>query len=259
MRVSGNPVKLNDKGITLVELIVAIAIGAIVSGAVAALITFSIRMFNNESVNTQMQYELQSNINSMMDEIMASSAFVVAQNNDVGVNDNDKGAYTQYALFGRPGVIENVGGANKKYFEGVIFVSSAADSKHKFKIYMKRSKVEIGLDDTADLKSIASAEYAAVTATFADDPSPYLLGEYATQFVIKPVTEDGRFDMSKSTYINPIEVKVSLRFEKDGWGTQKYSKHVDDVVYLRNKAEGSLFIQEPGASFTEYKLKKKED
>ena len=50
--------KLNDKGLSLVELIVAISIGVIVSASIAALLTFSIRMYRNESVNTSMQYEL---------------------------------------------------------------------------------------------------------------------------------------------------------------------------------------------------------
>ncbi|MBR4574100.1 MAG: prepilin-type N-terminal cleavage/methylation domain-containing protein [Lachnospiraceae bacterium] len=236
--------KTDNRGLSLVELIIAISIGVIVSGAIAALITFALRTYRNESVNTSMQYELQSNINMMMDEIMCSSSLVVSQN---GGEITELGkAYTKYAMFGTPNTNITIGGATVKGFKGVIFVPSKV-TDGKFKIYMK--KVEAKLPDTArtlrTVKDLADYEY----GTFGDlsgDFTKYLLGENATQFVIVPDPNNTSFDTSdpdasKHSYKNPIEVRVVLSFEDNGWGTKKYTKHVDETAYMRNKVDETVY------------------
>lgn len=249
------PPKLNNKGLSLVELIIAISIGVIVSGSIAALITFSIRMYTNESTNTAMQYELQSNINMMMDEIMGASVMVVKQSGEA-INVTGK-PYTQYAMFGKVanGVTLGVGGTGQR-FDGVIFVSGTPDSG-KFSILVDRFSQE---GATLDIESIASSKYTAISG--ASDQTPYLLGENATQFVIEPDPNSISFDTTdpiNPTYINPIEVKVELDFEKNGWGTKKYNKHVDDLTYLRNKVTESVYVDDGSGTFTEYTLKKKDE
>ena len=247
--------KHDNRGLSLVELIIAISIGVIVSGTIAALISFSITMYQNESVNTSMQYELQSNINTIMDEIMSSSVFVVEQNS--GADPLAEGEpYTKYALFGNPNADITIGGAAAKGFKGVIFVSSSADSEHKFKVYMQR--IEEALP-AGGITAIASSHYSTVSGTFATEPNPYLLGENVTQFVIVPDPENKSFvtdlsDPTKNTYKNPIEVKVELKFKDNGWGAKTYEKHVDDITYLRNKATETVYVNS-----TPYSLKKKEE
>ena len=104
------------------------------------------------------------------------------------------------------------------------------------------------------LEKFAKDQYANVSGTFATDPNPYLLGENATQFIIQPDPDAHSFDATEKTYTNPIEVKVELLFERDGWGTKKYSKHVDDITYLRNKVTDSIYIDG-----VPYNIKKKDD
>ncbi len=236
--------KQNNKGLSLVELIVAIAIGAIVAGSIAALIAFSIRMYSNESVNTAMQYELQSSINMMIDEIMGAEVLVVQQDSTVNLTDTGK-AYTKYALFGNPNADIIVGGSTVKGFKGVIFVPSSPDSDNKFKIYMKKVEAQVTAPNT--IATLASSEYGIVSGASETEAVKYLLGENATKFVIIPdpnhtnLVIDG-FDPTKNTYRNPIEVKVELQFEKSGWGSKNYSKHVDDITYLRNRVQSTIYI-----------------
>ena len=244
--------KLNNKGLSLVELIVAISIGVIVSGSIAALITFSIRTYRNESVNTSLQYELQSNLNMMMDEIMGAQTLVVVQ------NASGEPA-TQYAMFGNPNSsITLDDGTTAKGFKGVIFVPSKPNGDGKFKIYMKNAEGVV----SGTISDFAENEFNNVFKMTFDDAgfnpdtdtslTKYLLGENATQFSIVP--DPNGTSLEGSTYTNPIEVKVELQFERNGWGTKKYSKHVDDITYLRNKVKDSIYID--GA---EYKLKTKDE
>ena len=226
--------KLNNKGLSLVELIVAISIGVIVSGTIAALITFSIRMYTNESTNTAMQYELQSNINTMMDEIMGASVFVVEQNSGVSLTDPPDSApgkpYTKYAMFGN---IYTPAGATDRKFKGVIFVApDPASGESKFSIYMNRID-EVYPGTYSDIRAFAEG-HKGISGV------QYLLGENATQFAVIP--EAKCFDATKHEYTNPIEVRVKLQFEKTGWGTKNYSKHVDDVTYLRNKVQDTVYL-----------------
>ena len=83
--------KSNNRGLSLVELIVAVSIGAIVAASITALIAFAVRTYHNESVNTSLQYELQTDINQVVDAIMSSSGVVIV-NND---------GRTEYAGFGQ--------------------------------------------------------------------------------------------------------------------------------------------------------------
>ena len=254
MKYRGFCVQQDNRGITLVELIVAIAIAAIVSGSIATLMFFAIRMYNNESANASIQYELQSNINMITDEIMGASAFVVVQNSGVSITDPPNPApgtpYTKYAMFGKVtnGVTISEGVTGQR-FEGVIFVPTAPVSG-RFKLLMDRFSLE-----GTDLESIASAKYTSIIG--ASDQTPYLLGEDLTQFLIMPVKGAGAvtsLDETTQTYTNPIEVRVKLSFQKDGWGTKKYDKHVDDVTYLRNKVSETVYVDGTG-----YTLKKKEE
>lgn len=238
-------IKLNNKGLSLVELIVAISIGIIVSGSIAALMIFAIRMYRNESVNTSMQYELQSNLNLMMDEIMGSQTVVVLQNSGVDKDHvNTKGSvalpYTKCALFGKfedtsYDETDEYGNTTKKLrvkFSGVVFASGSvnteADSDGRFKVYMNRVK---DVEDSNPQKILAKC-YGDIKTSFADNPNPYLLGDNLVQFVIEP-----NLDPAGTTYTNPVSVNVELSFERNGWGEKKYNKHVKDVTYLRNKVD----------------------
>lgn len=226
-------IQQDNRGVTLVELIIAITIAVIVSGSIAALMLFAVRMYRNESVNTAMQYELQTNLNTMMDEIMGSQTVVVIQNSGgdkhhVNQKDDVKVPYTRCALFGK---FIGTSGTGRIKFSGVVFVSGATDSEGKFKVYMNRVK-DIEGDDPAD---VAKSCYDTVKGAFSKDPNPYLLGENLVQFVIEPDPEGVILDASEHTYTNPISVKVELSFARNGWGEKKYSKHVADVAYLRNR------------------------
>ena len=274
--------KKDNRGLTLVELLVTLAVSAVLAGAVSALIGYSVSTYNRENVNTEMQYELQSNINMMMDEIMGASVFVVKQNSGVDPDKEDEGEpYTKYALFGNPYTdIKLADGTVTKGFSGVIFVSASDDTDGnddgRFRIYMNRIVKEEASRDAAmaDLCAIAASDlangggYAEVSGNFSTDPNPYLLGENLTQFVIEPDPNGTSFshrtdpdDSSKEIYeyTNPIEVKVEISFERDGWGTKKYNKHVEDITYLRNKVTDSVFVDDGSGTFTTYKLKGKED
>lgn len=257
--------KLHNEGFTMVELIIAIAIGAIISGAVAAFMTFSIRNYRDQSVNADMQFELQTNLNQMMDEIMASSGMVIVQNSGTPLVDEP---HTKYAVFGNfnTDVVDNSSGSpvTGKGFRGVILIAGQKDSDGRFNIYMNRiEKIMSGTpNDMAttiynDIKDKVDETNSAYL-----DPNPYLLGMNATVFDLTPDPNNVWLNTPTPSptpavapdkeYVNPLAVKVELQFAKDAT-SHTVTKRVEDIAYMRNKATGSIFIDG-----VEYKLKKKE-
>lgn len=220
--------KLNNKGLSLVELLVAISVGVIVSGAIAALMLFAIRMYRNESANLSAQYELQTNVNQIMDTIMGANCYVIQSKEPGSVLISD----THYAAFGK---------YNTSGFEGVIFVAGAENpiGSGRFNIYMGR--------DTWSGGTLLAAVQAGVSAIEADmgSNSQYLLGEGSSQFRIEPkvltVSPKTYFNITSEGYKNPLSVEVELNFQKDATG-KVVDKHVKDEALIRNKISTDIYI-----------------
>ena len=79
-----------NKGFSLVELLVAITISAIVAGGIGYLLTTSLRMYNKDTVDVTLQQELQVTLNQIVDYAMESETIVA---------DFD-GTYPEYLALG---------------------------------------------------------------------------------------------------------------------------------------------------------------
>ena len=66
----------DNKGFSLVELLVAITISAIVAGGIGYLLTTSLRMYNKDTVDVSLQQELQITLNQIVDYAMESETIV---------------------------------------------------------------------------------------------------------------------------------------------------------------------------------------
>lgn len=239
-------------GFTLIELIVAMAIGAIVAGTIATLISISIRFYSNESVNTAMQYEIQTNLNQITDAIMGAQGMVIVQNPSGVTNP----AYTDYAAFGNFTETRNsLGVVTAVTFDGVVFVSGVDSSTGKIAIYMDRVTGKTGANAIAAVTPVVNTIKSSFGASPLD-PNPYLLGQYATQFKIEPkitatsptVTYASFYtnDAGETKYVNPIVISIELDFEKDGTG-KTIHKHVKDEIYMRNEVKADMYFGVAGA------------
>lgn len=233
---------INNEGFSLVELLVGIAIGAIISGTVVSLISFSLKTFHNESVNTSMQYEIQTNLNQVMDAIMSSQGMVIGQNTATEVAAGK--AYTDYAAFGD----FKKQGDGSILFDGVVIVSGPV-SGGKFNIYMDRVNAQAGANEKAAVQATVSK----IKNNFTTNPNPYLLGQNAKSFKIDLKKDSannyialGTSNDGKKIYTNPLTLDVELDFEKDGTG-KTIHKHVKDETYMRNTVKSDIYVGTTGA------------
>jgi len=237
MNFEATALKMNkDSGFSLVELLIAVAIGSIVAAGVSSLLIFSVRTFSNENAKAAAQNELQMSVNQVMDSIVSSSGMVVLE------NSTGTGAYTKYAAFGK---FEWEGSSVCK-FSGVVLVSGDV-SGGCFNIYMNRIPEASPKSGTNELSAVQEA-VKTITDNLSLDPNPYLLAEGVKAFRIEP-QKDGSsnyigFDASTDPgkYVNPITVEFEMEFEKKGFGQTKIGKRVEDSAYMRNSVKSDIYI-----------------
>lgn len=226
--------KSNNRGLSLVELIVAIAIAAIVSASIAGLIAYSVRMYHNENVNTAMQYEIQTNVNQVMDAIMSSSGLVIVQDASEGKTD--------YAGFGKFKETRNASNVvTKVAFTGIVLVSGSKDANGRFNVYMRR--VDSAIEGTSAKAAVEEAAKPIRVPAEGADLRPYLLGMNCKNFKLDVDTDTSTSSciVDGNKYTNPLCVGVELEFEKDGTG-KVINKKVSDEAIMRNKVVVDISI-----------------
>ena len=219
-----------NKGFSLVELIIAVSVGTIVAGAVGSLIAFSIRMYSNQSMNTIVQKELQMTVNQVVDSAQSASWFAF----------NNVGTKTEYVAFGKIITSEDDG---KNYYVGELFASGDDDGSAagRFNIYMERYSVgALEVTDEADAKSKLAGKVSSIKE------EKNLLGKDANKFFIDFAKSSGgtyqNFDDTNHTFSNPIGFDFAIGFERTGFGGKEVSKEVKDEVTLRNKIKSNLYL-----------------
>lgn len=267
--------KTNNKGFTLVELLVVIGVGAAISAGIASIIFTSLKLYDKESTNVSAQYEIQTTLNMVEDSIMASQGLVVKNSPaNIKVDDDNDGVKekdetitkTDYALLG---VFEETGTGTTKTvkFSGTVYVTGAIDpSSYCFDVYMmKVNGLTVTGSDTEPFPALKIAQNAVKTITDATDKREYVLGKDATHFSIVPETSSYSSDahsvvkgtnkgLSYEGYFNDhITMNVDMQFEKDIRGRSALTKHVKDQAVMRNRIDVDVFIDDKAYEYIKNK------
>ncbi len=240
LKTIGYRVKEDNKGLSLVELIVAVAVGSIIAGAIAALIVISVRMYSKESTNIAGQYEIQTTLNQTVDSAESAQWFALG-----GVNKNvstGEAICTKYVAFGKL-----KGASGSVVFEGEIFATDYASPSSKFNVYMNRYN-SLTIGNVSDSGTKIAAEAANIKQ------KKYLLGEGATKYVValdmgaNRFVDDTTVTGYKGYYENPIIFDIDIKFEKNSM-TGKVNKQARDKVTLRNRIKSPLYIEDKGGYY----------
>ena len=239
----GTNKNLNNSGFSLVELIVAISVGVVISGALASIIVISTRMYSRETTNIAEQYEIQATMNMTVDSAENAQWFALGEVKD--------GVATEYVAFGK---LSGSNDANSVSFTGEIFTTDHADgSTDKFNVYMNRytesSPLAIGKE--------GNAQTVIPTVLSGIRKKQYLLGEGATSFVVKLADTDKRLidstavkplsdgTVPKGFFENPLMVIITMDFERASM-TGDIKKHLEDKVTFRNRIKRPVYLSGKG-------------
>lgn len=110
----------NNKGMTLVELLVAFAISSIVLTALSYFIFTAIRMYNKNTVSVDLQNEAQTALNQIVDNVMEADGIVLSY--------DETSKETSCLLLGRVLTV-TIGGTPVYYYEGNAIVADLTEGE----------------------------------------------------------------------------------------------------------------------------------
>lgn len=218
----------DNRGFSLVELLVAITIAAIISGSIAYLLRTSLHLYGNETTDVVLQQELQVTLNQIMDYAMESQEVLVSGSS----------SSTDYITLG---TIIPKAGAEKAKLDAQIIWWDNADKK----LYLKKEIIPEIEKETENGTLPATVEGIISAIPSADN---YLLAEYVSDF---NVSVNG-IVTGTTNYKNPVSLDINLAFTKKG-SSRDIEKKVSDKAVLRNRLKLPIIVVTDGTAKT-YKL-----
>lgn len=223
----------DNKGFSLVELLVAITISAIVAGGIGYLLTTSLRMYNKDTVDVTLQQELQITLNQIVDYAMESETIVADF-------DGNPPEYLALGTFDKTKLNAQIiwQDGNKLYLKKTTvndFCKSANPENEHYR--------EI---DKSEIESLILSKDASSDAN--------LLAQYVTAFKVTgiggivEIKDETTGAVTEYAYKNPLSVILELEFEKSVAAANK-NKKVKDTVYLRNKVTNDIYVNVSGQSY----------
>lgn len=231
----------NNKGFSLVELLVAIAVAAIVTAGIASLMMQSLSMYSKETVNAKLQTDLQTASNYLFDSVMESKGFII-------INDTTNSpTVTRFALLGD---FSGEGGAYKVENGYLYIADSNLQAGSSGSIYLSEYSYPHSGSTGASLDVIAkdiSDHYVKV-----NDGTEGVLGKEenvlvnnVTKFLLKP--SDGvlngieETDSTNKSFGNPISLDVKITFEKTSNFGKVITKNIEEAIDMRNTIKSNVY------------------
>lgn len=284
----GNNGMKDNRGVTLVEVLLAFAVSAIVLAAISAIIFTCLQMFGRTSANVEVQNEAQTAMSLLTDNIMDASG--------VCMNTPAAGANIDCMLLDNLIVKEQTGGGYEAFFSGSALVTDIdtldANGRPFREIYLVEfpndgygvsyTDTETG-KDYCELATGASTPEAAAQAALTkvkdyildmdrSDRTMWLLSRYVTACRVEPARvdpaqtgfpEETVYYGDGSTEIiyyfkEPLTFRVSLAFESN-YGNGDVAGNLEDEVSIRSRMK-TVFINTgvnlgSGTAMREYRRK----
>lgn len=241
--------KRNNKGMTLVELLVAFAVSAIILAGLSYIIFSVLQFYGRANANVEIQNESQTSLNLVIDTILsAKGACYIEQ--DASTLDPATDDMT-CALFGELKFDKNV--------KNMTFIGTAIYWQPKYReMYLMTGNYDLGAytdEAKAPLEAIAAMK--GQLPAYGDARLPYLMAQYVTAFeletldscIVKPstksedeMTEAEKKRIGKNYFTNPLTIHVNMEFEYEYQNGKVTTRQMDDNVSVRNRLD-SVYIQ----------------
>ena len=240
----------DNKGFSLVELLVAITISAIVAGGIGYLLTTSLRMYNKDTVDVTLQQELQITLNQIVDYAMESETIVA---------DFD-GNPPEYLALGTFESVSGTGVLDKTKLNAQIIWQDGN------KLYIKKATIAdfcLSADpENAHYREIDKSKIESFILSKDASSDANLLAQYVTAFKVTGIggiveVKDESGNVTGHAYENPLSIILELEFKKSV-ATADRNKKVEDTVSLRNKVTNDIYVNIPGQLDQTYSLYEKD-
>lgn len=274
----------DNRGVSLVELLVAFMVGSLVLVALGYLLLTGMKISGRNNAHVEVQSEAQTTMNLILDNIMEAGG--------ICISNPAAGTDTECALLGDL-IVEESGGSYNVWFKGNAVVSCINDPDASGNPIRKMYLVGFPNDDypsdagkTGYAKLVSGAaksepseaERAGSAAKDAlsnvqnyvknelseDERTKWYLAQYITGCRIEVERMDTDYNMETTYYWNgsseniyyfkePVSVSVTLSLEYN-YGSGSISREITDSATVRSRLE-KVYV-ENGSGMMEYKRKK---
>lgn len=276
----------DNRGLSLVELLVALAVGSIVITALGFLLIMGLRMYGRNAAHTEVQNEAQTTMNLIIDTIMESQGICIV-NPATGVD-------TECVLLGDL-LVEESGSSYDVYFRGNAIVTDinniGADGEAIRRMYLVSfpnddygsdaampgyakllNNVSKSAASEAEEKGAVALDAWALVRDYTlglgeDDKTIWLLARYITGCQIEVDRYEGAdsdyyveteyywngSSESHYYYEDPITLNITIDLEYD-YGSGQVTRTLEDSAAVRSRLD-KVYVGK-GAVMYEYGLKK---
>ncbi|MGN0377926.1 MAG: PilW family protein [Suilimivivens sp.] len=251
--------KRNDKGMTLVELLVAFAVSAIVLTGLSYIIFSVLQFYGRANANVEIQNESQTSLNLVIDSILSAKGVCFIEQ-DASSIDPTSDTIT-CALFGKLELDES--GMNTMTFTG-----DAVLWQPKYQeMYLMSGTYDLEtFSDEANAPLEAISKMISKLPPPGDERLPYLMAENVTAFELKAsencfvepiskpedeMTEEEKKKAGKNYFENPLTININMEFEYEYQNGKVITRQMDDNVSVRNRLD-CVYIQRDGKGMIKY-------
>ncbi len=258
-------VKNDNRGLSLVELLVAFAVSAIVLSGLAYLMINVLNIFGRTNVNVELQNESQTAMNLVIDNIMGAGGLCMIETDHVPV-PGDAGNTPVCVLLGKLTISD-------ADYESVSFVGDAviwdpAEEEMYLLTYQNMTEGAItasGAVSKSDAALIAVEEIKKQVLNLSvEDRKPFLMARHVTSFDLRPADyyqfpESGskpdpdQPGLSQTVYYyqSPIVLSLHMEFAMEYKAGRELTREMDDDISIRSRIP-CIYLQRRGGSMLPY-------
>lgn len=231
----------DNKGVTLVELLVAIAVGSIVMAGIATMIFNSIELYGRTVVSADVQNEAQDTMNLLEDSVLEAKGLEIVQ-------DTANAKETQYLFLGE---FREVSTTEVSYV-GRVYQSIYHTTKEWYELYV----VDYAVGEmTGATKDIVITN---ISEDINNHKKEYLAGQYLSSFFVS-IAEAESLQVAENTFTEPVLVKIEMGFYKSNASADKETS-ISKTIQIRNRIQSLELKNYKNTGGTDisgkYKLKK---
>lgn len=252
---------MNNKGLSLVELLVALAVSALVLTGLAYMLINVLNIFARTNANVELQNESQAALNLVIDNVMDANGLCMIEADPAGI-----GSAPVCVLLGELSISDT--DFNSVSFVGDALIWDPSTEEMYLSTYRNITEGALTLSGATSRSEAAVKAIEALQKQVLDLPAedrlPYLMSRNVKEFDIRPASyyvfppEEQKPDPDNPgslhtvyCFTSPMILDIQMKFELEYKPGKYYTRDIGEEIAIRNRMP-YIYLQRAGGSMLKY-------